>query len=56
MGYRPQLYPVSGNGVVLGAGRVLLLRNERDEWEWPGGKLDLGEDPADCVVLWPAAI
>ena len=31
-------------------GNVLLLRNERDEWELPGGKLELGEDPADCVV------
>jgi 8-oxo-dGTP pyrophosphatase MutT (NUDIX family) len=29
---------------------VLLLQNERDEWELPGGKLELGEDPADCVV------
>ena len=31
-------------------GKVLLLRNERDEWELPGGKLEVGEDPADCVV------
>jgi 8-oxo-dGTP pyrophosphatase MutT (NUDIX family) len=22
----------------------------RNEWELPGGKLELGEDPADCVV------
>ena len=29
--------------------RVLLLRNEREEWELPGGKLELGEDPAACV-------
>jgi 8-oxo-dGTP pyrophosphatase MutT (NUDIX family) len=50
MGYRPQLFPVSIKGVVIHDGRVLLLRNERDEWELPGGKLDLGEDPAHCVV------
>jgi 8-oxo-dGTP pyrophosphatase MutT (NUDIX family) len=49
MGYHPQLYPVSVKGVVIREGRVLLLRNERDEWELPGGKLDLGEEPARCV-------
>jgi 8-oxo-dGTP pyrophosphatase MutT (NUDIX family) len=28
----------------------LLLENERNEWELPGGKLELREEPADCVV------
>jgi 8-oxo-dGTP pyrophosphatase MutT (NUDIX family) len=46
----PHRFPVSIKGVVVRDGRVLLLRNERDEWELPGGKLDLGEDPLDCVV------
>jgi 8-oxo-dGTP pyrophosphatase MutT (NUDIX family) len=50
MGDQPQLFPVSVKGVVIRDGRVLLLRNERDEWELPGGKLALGEDPADCVA------
>jgi 8-oxo-dGTP pyrophosphatase MutT (NUDIX family) len=50
MGYQPHSYPVSIKGVVVRDGRVLLLRNERDEWELPGGKLDLGEDPLDCVA------
>lgn len=50
MGYQPQLFPVSVKGVVIRDDRVLLLHNERDEWELPGGKLDLGEDPATCVV------
>lgn len=43
-------FPVSVKGVVVRGGRVLLLRNERDEWELPGGKLEAGEDPAACVV------
>ena len=47
--YRPHAFPVSVKGVCVRDGRVLLLRNEREEWELPGGKLELGEDPAACV-------
>jgi 8-oxo-dGTP pyrophosphatase MutT (NUDIX family) len=43
-------FPVSVKGVAVQAGRVLLLENERGEWELPGGKLELGEDPQECVV------
>lgn len=43
MMYTPPLWPVSVKGVALDAGdRVLLLRNERDEWELPGGRLEIG--------------
>ncbi|GAA3383701.1 NUDIX hydrolase [Cryptosporangium minutisporangium] len=41
---------VSVKGVVFQRGRVLLLRNERQEWELPGGGLELGETPEECVV------
>jgi 8-oxo-dGTP pyrophosphatase MutT (NUDIX family) len=47
--YRPHAFPVSIKGVCVRDGQVLLLRNERDEWELPGGKLELGEDAAECV-------
>jgi 8-oxo-dGTP pyrophosphatase MutT (NUDIX family) len=43
-------FPVSVKGVAVQDGRVLLLENERNEWELPGGKLELGEDTRDCVV------
>jgi 8-oxo-dGTP pyrophosphatase MutT (NUDIX family) len=42
-------FPVSVKGVVLDGERVVLLRNEREEWELPGGKLEVGEDPERCV-------
>ncbi|MET8247781.1 NUDIX domain-containing protein [Streptomyces sp. NPDC005202] len=43
MTYTPPLWPVSVKGVALDArDRVLLLRNERDEWELPGGRLEVG--------------
>ncbi len=43
-------FPVSVKGVLVRDGRVLLLKNERDEWELPGGKLELGEEPPACVA------
>jgi 8-oxo-dGTP pyrophosphatase MutT (NUDIX family) len=43
-------FPVSVKGVVIRAGEVVLLRNERDEWELPGGKLEPAESPRDCVA------
>jgi 8-oxo-dGTP pyrophosphatase MutT (NUDIX family) len=45
-----QDYPVSVKGVVLRGAEVLLLRNERDEWELPGGRLERGESPRECVA------
>jgi 8-oxo-dGTP pyrophosphatase MutT (NUDIX family) len=43
-------FTVSVKGVAVQEGKVLLLENERNEWELPGGKLELGEDPPDCMV------
>ena len=41
--------PISAKTVIAYRGRIPLLRNERDEWELPGGKLDLGESPEDTA-------
>lgn len=46
----PPRFPVSIKGVVFIDGRVVLLKNEREEWELPGGRLEAGEDPLACVV------
>ncbi|MBI3516679.1 MAG: NUDIX hydrolase [Proteobacteria bacterium] len=43
-------FPVSVKGVVAHDGRVVLVKNERDEWELPGGRLEPDETPTDCVV------
>jgi 8-oxo-dGTP pyrophosphatase MutT (NUDIX family) len=43
-------FPVLVKGVVIRGGRVILLKNERNEWELPGGKLELDETPASCVA------
>jgi ADP-ribose pyrophosphatase YjhB (NUDIX family) len=43
-------FPVSIKGVVIHANKVLLLKNDRDEWELPGGRLEIGETPQECVA------
>jgi 8-oxo-dGTP pyrophosphatase MutT (NUDIX family) len=46
----PSKFSISVKGVVLdSAERVLLLKNERDEWELPGGRIEVGETPEECV-------
>ncbi|MEU5162200.1 NUDIX hydrolase [Streptomyces sp. NPDC020875] len=50
MPYTPSLWPVSVKAVALDSkGRVLLLKNEREEWELPGGRLELpgADSPGD---------
>ena len=48
--YHSYRYPVSIKGVVVVDKKVPLLKNDRHEWELPGGKLDLEEQPHDCIV------
>ena len=43
-------FPVSVKGVIIRDGKVILCRNERDEWELPGGKLELSESPEQCLT------
>lgn len=42
-------FPVSVKGVVSVGRKIPLLKNEREEWELPGGKLEMGESPEECV-------
>ena len=39
---------VSVKGIVVVADKILLLKNEREEWELPGGTLEKGEAPEEC--------
>jgi 8-oxo-dGTP pyrophosphatase MutT (NUDIX family) len=43
-------FPVSVKGVIIRDDKVILCRNERDEWELPGGKLELSESPKECLT------
>ncbi|WP_342118214.1 NUDIX hydrolase [Pseudoduganella sp. OTU4001] len=44
-------YPVSVKGVFCAPdGRVVLLKNEREEWELPGGRIEEGESSPECLA------
>ncbi len=47
---RAYRFPVSLKGVLLRDRKVALLKNPRDEWELPGGKLELYEEPKSCLA------
>jgi 8-oxo-dGTP pyrophosphatase MutT (NUDIX family) len=44
-----QLWPVSIKGAVFAGEKIILLLNDRGEWELPGGRLERGETPDTCL-------
>ncbi len=42
--------PVSVKAVIVDRGRVLLLANDRGEWELPGGRPDPGESETEALA------
>jgi len=47
--YFARRYPISIKGILYIENRILLLKNERDEWDLPGGKLGNKETPVECL-------
>ena len=43
-------YPISIKGVLFVEGQVVLVRNGRNEWELPGGRLEPGEAPEQTLA------
>lgn len=45
------MYPVSVKGVLAApSGEIVLLMNEREEWELPGGRIEIGESSVECLA------
>ena len=43
-------HSVSIKGVLILDGRVVLVKNPRDEWELPGGRADAGEEHTQTLT------
>lgn len=43
-------FSVTIKGVLIRDNRVLLLENNRNEWELPGGRIEIGETPEQCLI------
>ncbi|GAA2720451.1 MULTISPECIES: NUDIX hydrolase [Streptomyces] len=50
MSYTPPTWPVSVKAVALDIHQRVLLCNERDEWELPGGRLEPSDDSPETTV------
>lgn len=45
------MFTVSVKGIFCTpSGELVLLMNERDEWELPGGRIEIGESSPDCLA------
>ncbi|KRG12605.1 NUDIX hydrolase [Virgibacillus soli] len=41
---------ISIKGIIFNNENVLLLKNERNEWELPGGRIEEYEKPEECLI------
>ena len=44
------ILPISIKGVLIEDSKVVLLENERGEWELPGGRPEQGEPPSISLI------
>lgn len=42
-------FPISIKAIIIDDNKVLCLKNEREEWDFPGGKLDFNEGVEECL-------
>ena len=42
-------FPVSVKAIIIDDNKVLCLKNERNEWDFPGGKINFNEDIENCL-------
>ena len=42
-------FPISIKALIVDGNKILCLKNERNEWDLPGGKINFGETAIDCL-------
>ena len=45
-----EMFPVSVKSILIDDQRVLLIKNERDEWDLPGGKIDKNDNVIETLI------
>ena len=43
-------FPISIKAIIIDDNKVLCLKNERSEWDLPGGKIEFNEDIENCLI------
>ena len=43
-------FPISIKAIIIDDNKVLCLKNERNEWDFPGGKIEFNEDIEKCLI------
>ena len=43
-------FPISIKAIVIDDNKVLCLKNERNEWDFPGGKINFDEDVEEGLI------
>ena len=42
-------FPISIKAIIVDDNKILCLKNERNEWDFPGGKINFNEDVEECL-------
>jgi len=42
-------FPISIKAIIIDDNKVLCLKNERNEWDFVGGKINFNEDTEECL-------
>ena len=42
-------FPISIKAIIIDDNKVLCLKNERNEWDFAGGKINFNEDVEECL-------
>ena len=42
-------FPISVKAIIIDDNKVLCLKNERNEWDFAGGKINFNEDTEECL-------
>ena len=43
-------FPIAIKAVITDDNKILCLKNERNEWDFPGGKINFKEDIEKCLI------